>query len=135
MLGARLDLRTEEGKPPLHLAMRYDRREQTRTFLDWMIMKGADMDARDLHGRTVLNEAVFSGNLTATQWVLNKLETREPSVAKGKAVIQAALAVTDLHGRTVLHVAAAQGHATLVTLLLNRGANALARNGAGELPL
>src|SRR5437868_13874435 len=115
--------------------MRYDRREQTRTFLDWMIMKGADMDARDLHGRTVLNEAVFSGNLTATQWVLNQLETREPSAAKGDAVIQAALADTDLHGRTVLHVAAAHGHATLVTTLLSRGASPRARHGAGDLPL
>jgi hypothetical protein len=118
--GGKVDLPTDRGRLPIHLACRHDRGEQTRTFLSWLEVNGANVNGCDDDGRGALNEAAYHGNQTAVRWLL----------AHGSQ-----LTACDRHGRTALHVAAAAGHTELVDLLLALGADPSSINGAGERPL
>jgi hypothetical protein len=118
--GARVDIATDRGRLPIHLACRHDRGEQTRTFLSWLRLNRANVNACDGDGRGALNEAAYYGNITAVRWLLEHGNQ---------------LTACDRHRRTALHVAAAAGHTEVVDLLLTLGADPWSVNGAGERPL
>lgn len=118
--GACADLATELERPPLFVAVRVDRGDRTRTFLDWLLWQGAALHTRDQNGRSALNEAAWHGNVAAMRWLVEHgLDLHEH----------------DCHRRTALHVAAAAGHGLAVTWLLRQGADPHARNAAGERPI
>lgn len=118
--GACADLPTELERAPLFVAVRVDRGNRTRTFLDWLVWQGAVPHARDRNGRSALNEAAWHGNVAAMRWLAEQgLDLHE----------------RDCHRRTALHVAAAAGHGPAVAWLLQQGADPHAANAAGERPI
>jgi Ankyrin repeats (3 copies)/Ankyrin repeat len=114
--GAEINGRTDRGRLPIHLATHQDRGERTRTLLDLLVLRGANIQDVDFEGRTPLNEAAHCGNITAIPWLLQK---------------GASLKARDKQGRTPLHVAAAGA----VTCLLDQGADPSVLNQAEERPL
>lgn len=118
--GADLQQQTDTGRYPVHVAARIERGANTKMFLDWLALRGADIMARDPEGRGALDEAAYMGNRVAVDWLLGK---------------GARLGDADRRGRTALHVASAAGHASLVDHLLDRRADPHMRNAAAERPL
>lgn len=84
------------------------------------LAKGANINAVDKDGRTLLFDA-------AKQW--NK-EATERLIAKGADVN-----VKDKYGVTPLFIAAAFGHKDVVELLIAKGANVEVKNNFGATPL
>ena len=60
----------------------------------WLVEKGADVNATNKDGRTVLHSAADSGQLDVVKWLVEK---------------GADVNATDKDGKTVLHMAAEQG--------------------------
>jgi ankyrin repeat protein len=87
-----------------------------------LLDRGADIDARDRQGRTVLHRAASRGQLQAVQLLL----------ARG-----AAIDPIDALGQTPLHLAVREGHVTIAAHLLDRGASVsvAARDGMTALDL
>jgi ankyrin repeat protein len=69
---------------------------------------GADVEARDRKGRTILHVVASHGDLKAVELLLS-----------GDATVN----VPDAQGVTPLHVAVRNGHAAVAALLLDRGAD------------
>jgi ankyrin repeat protein len=98
---------------------------------------GADVNAKDNLGRTSLHWACIKENLA----VVNELLC--PSDCNGAASILdkrksrggANIDAKDACGNTPLHVAAVMGHLAIVKALLSGGANILAINNRGKLPI
>ncbi len=83
--------------------------------LDWLLERGADADARDFAGRTLLMRASAAGNRAAVGLLL------------GSADVNA----RDRQGRTALMRASRGGYAEVVELLLAHGADPLVRSDQG----
>ena len=84
------------------------------------IAEGADVNAKDLNGRTLLQLAALKGHK----------EVAELLIAEGADVN----AKTN-SGWTPLVVAAVRGHKEVVELLIAKNANVNAKNNGGETPL
>ena len=86
----------------------------------WLV-RGANANARDRDGRTVLFEAV--------------LPWKDPAIAEVLLDRGANVRVRDLGGQTPLHAAALFGTEAHLRILLDHGAEIDARDTAGETPL
>jgi ankyrin repeat protein len=100
------------GRTALHFA-------ETTDAAALLLSKGADVNARDLEGRTPLDSALDRGNPTIDLLLAHGADVRS----------------ADNFGNTRLHRASGQGDAIAVKMLLARGADAMARNTDGWTPL
>lgn len=53
--GAYVNLANKEGKTPLHMIMQSQRRSANQQLLDELVEAGADLERRDINGRTPLS--------------------------------------------------------------------------------
>ncbi|MEM3400080.1 MAG: ankyrin repeat domain-containing protein [Candidatus Micrarchaeia archaeon] len=84
-----------------------------------LVRKGADPNARDEYGNTVLYWAAIKGNVEIVRMLI---EAGVDVNARGECE------------RTALHLAAKNGHAEVVRMLVEAGANPMVRDGDGKLP-
>jgi cytohesin len=111
-----LESRNRLGKTPLHQAVTSG---STRT-VQWLIDRGADVNARDDTGMTPLHVAAW--------WT--STERAKQLIAAG-----ADLDARDAFGDTPLHVAAMHGRGAMSKYLVAAGADPSARNDEGNTPL
>eukprot|EP00929_Paragymnodinium_shiwhaense_P121688 TRINITY_DN94030_c0_g1_i1.p1 TRINITY_DN94030_c0_g1~~TRINITY_DN94030_c0_g1_i1.p1 ORF type:complete len:719 (-),score=84.93 TRINITY_DN94030_c0_g1_i1:79-2235(-) len=90
--------------------------------MEWMHIRGANIDEKDGYGRTALHWACFKGHVRTVQWLL---------------VNQASLWLADDDGMTALHWASVKGHTQVCLQLLRVGAVHLidAPDSSGDTPL
>jgi len=105
-----------KGKTPLHCAVHYQRRD----IMEFLVERGADLDAADITGMTPLHEAAARGFREEAAWLLDQGAVLEPR---------------DTFGDTPVHTAAAYGQGAVLELLIARGADIRARNKQRLTPL
>lgn len=115
--GADLEKRDREGKT---LLMRRTTSGGSRTTLEWLLDKGAKVNARDDRGFSALDYAINNGNADAISLMLDK---------------GADVKARDENGRTPLHSAVARGNAAVVKAIMDKGADVNAATEAGDTPL
>jgi ankyrin repeat protein len=121
--GAKVDVRTEDGRMPIHAAATADCLPGE---LDLLVQAGAEVNARDREGNTPLMLAVLGRNGKSSY------ETCAEALLARKADPNA----VDNNGRTALHLVAGTkccGSST-AKLLLKYGANRAARDKQGHTP-
>ena len=118
--GADVNARNGSGKTPLHLAVSYNQSGAVTALIE----AGADVNARDDKGRTPLHGAAMEREFENDWEIMLEL-------------IQAGAEVDarDGDGATALHLAAATDFKSAATLLLEQGANPLAKDNKGRLPV
>ncbi|KAH6928290.1 hypothetical protein HPB50_013953 [Hyalomma asiaticum] len=90
------------------------------------------IDAPDMHGRTALHAAATNSDETCARILLQSGDLVLPNtVSSVPANPSAACGIHDQH-KTPLHVAAELGHVSTVRLLLDSGADLLARDAQGQ---
>jgi len=109
-------LRTGFLNEGLFSAVRNGDLEKAKRLLD----KGADVNARDILGKTPLHQAAISGHLGTVKFLIER---------------GADISARDYWWWTPLHYAVANGHLDVVRFLVERGADIDARNINGESPL
>lgn len=102
------------GEYPIHIAV------QSEQIIRWLLEKGADLEARDRYGRTVLHWAASRNNPSLCQFLLDA---------------GADVNGTDYLDRTALHEAAQCGNTEILTTLLKAGANPDSRDIQNKTPL
>lgn len=104
--------------PPLHAAAIVG----DAITVDFLLMKGADVNARDCYGRTACHEAALSHR------------SGDMDIVKYLVDAHCDLEITDDAGETALHYAAGSLYPDMITieLLLDKGADASAKNKKGE---
>lgn len=103
------------GRSPLHWAAMTDRRD----FMQMLLDKGAEVDARDHQDRTPLFSACAFGVPTAARLLLLLGADKDSCCRRG---------LTPLHG------AAAGGHFEIVKILIQAGADTRRRTAVGASP-
>lgn len=139
----------DDGETALHLAARFGR----PAFVEMLIDEGADVNALDCQGCTVLHHlglAVQASELDLhlCAQLLSEASKRlsQRSICEASGVPQTlhgvarSLSGVDLEARTykgdtVLHIAAREGNATIIETFMEAGANVNATNHAGDTPL
>jgi ankyrin repeat protein len=101
------------GATPLHFAC-------SNRMVDYLISKGAGIDARAFNGDTPLHSAVLRGNTEVVEALL-----------QGGAPVSA----TSTSGQTPLHYAAQKGSCETVNLLVSHGADVNCRDTMDRTPL
>ncbi len=86
----------------------------------YLIVMGADKEARNENGYTPLHMASYKGHLSTVEFLIAKGADKE---AKDKN-----------HGTTPLLVASLHGHLSLVKYLLDKGASAVVKSKDGKTP-
>ncbi len=94
--------------------------DQNWTLVKKLVEKGADLQAKDNSGRTVLHFAAMSGDLDTVKWLVEK---------------GADLQAKDNEGLTVLHWAANYGRLDTIKWLVEKGADVNARTNLGSTTL
>ena len=105
--------RNTASMPPIHAAAVFNNSD----IIDLLLKKGVDVNARDLGGNTACHVAVESYSMEATRRLIDAgcdLELRTNN------------------GDTVLLVCESRTDPDIIDLLLNRGANARAKNAKGK---
>ncbi|KAI9761696.1 MAG: hypothetical protein M1840_001727 [Geoglossum simile] len=141
-VGAHKEARTDTKDTPLLIAAQYGHDTVARILLD----KGVDIEARNNDGRTPLYVAARGGHERATRLLLSRGANWNVTAQGGWTPLHAAAyyghestsrvlaqCVTEMElesetGETPLLVAANRGHDKIVRLLIERGANAKAKN-------
>ena len=116
-LAAGTDVNTKDssGLTVLH-AVRFDQ----KVISEFLILNGADINARNIYEETLLHLAVYNGHIGFVKLLIaNKAE----------------LNPKDLRGLTPLHRAAVLGLKEIAALLITEGADVNARDRNGETPL
>jgi len=124
-LGADKDAQNLAGKTPLGIAVRgrdtpVMNSSSKGALVSILLDAGADINAADSTGRTILLDAVQSGSEDTVRMLLDR---------------GASPLTQEMYGRTALHEAAAQGNLEMVTMLMQKGSNPLARDTMGDTPL
>nr|POE50153.1 ankyrin repeat-containing protein c6c3.08 [Quercus suber] len=121
--------------------------------VDFLLLKGADVDAKTNNGQTALHFASSKSHLdTAKKLIAHKASTRVKD-KRGQLPLHRAAAVghvpivklllenrspinaTDIDGSTALHHAVAEGHGDAAVLLLKHGAETDKKDGSGALAI
>jgi ankyrin repeat protein len=116
--GADLNQRyVESGQTPLMAAAWFGH----LLVIQYLMEKGADKDATDFNGYSVLHYALCYDQVEAAQYLLNQ----------GVSIEMA----DNIHGYTALHFAAVFGRAKALMLLMSYGANLHTEDKNGRLPI
>ncbi|GAB0098987.1 uncharacterized protein DMENIID0001_148040 [Sergentomyia squamirostris] len=75
-----------EGRTPLHFAADYGQSD----VLEYLISKGADVNALDKHGISVLLAAIWEGHINCVKILLNRGASKEGSAPDGTTYRDAA---------------------------------------------
>lgn len=121
-MGAEVNQLDMNGSLPIHHAAT-NKEETAIPILNALKAHGADLNAGDRHGRTILHISCNYNSILVAQGLL--------SLATGLALIDKQTKETRFC-QTALHVAASKGHHELVHLLLRHGANPKLVNIAGQ---
>lgn len=142
------NIRNTEGMTPLHTAVERDRVD----YIGLLISRGADVFAADLKGRTAFDLGLIKGgetlNATITQATVSATDKegrtqlhvsilRKADVKTAALILdrKAAVNARDMKGDTPLHLAVQTNQREIGELLIARGADIFAVNGAGKNPL
>ncbi len=104
---------------PVFESVRPEQRVRVREAVAWVLERGADADARDFGGRTLLMRASAAGNVELVELLVEHSDVN----------------ALDDRGRTALMRAGQAGHPGVVRLLLERGAERGARGDDGATAL
>lgn len=115
--GAALESRTREEETPLFSACA---RNKDTKVVDFLISKGADINAKNIYGQSPLMAAIWDKRYNIAKQLL-----------KAGAGVQA----KNKWGETALHFACAHGNVEMVELLLKAGADAYAEEITGIRPI
>lgn len=132
--GANIEAKDNEGMTPLHIAVRLNVTNKTRALLDaesntdsevmnaiqTLLSAGADVEAKDVNGRTPLLVAARQNEVNVTKSLLSAGANTE---------------AMDNDGMGPLHWAAFSNAAGTARVLLDVGANIDIRTGLGNTPL
>jgi ankyrin repeat protein len=98
---------------------------------------GADIESDNIHGWRPLHCACFKGELAVVNELLSPNDSNAATTTiLGKRKSRGAdIDAKDGDGNTPLHFVSLRGHVEILQVLLSRGANILAANNDGELPI
>ncbi|MGI5172599.1 ankyrin repeat domain-containing protein [Treponema sp. OMZ 840] len=146
--GADLNLRDYLGNTPLHACVRWEAQKAAL-----MLLKSADVNAKNLSGKTALHEAAHGGRIKTAKLLLNHKADINSSDITGRTPLMDAVvnentemtalllqlgaspSIQEMYGRTAYHDAAETGNTALIRLLRRSGGNPLARDIHGRTPL
>jgi len=144
-----VEARDEAGRTALLWAARHGDLDGLRLMLDW----GADLHAQDSGGNAATLSSVVSGNIEAVAYLLHSGATLGERSHEGESAlhlaarandgvtVQVLLATqmeiedVDYRQQTPLHASAEANAAEAIAVLLQYGANPMAEDAAGRVPL
>jgi ankyrin repeat protein len=131
-VGADVNAKDRFGNTPLIEASCYGHLQVFQALLD----HGADIEAKDNFGRTPLHEACWKGHLPVVNELLSPNDGNGATSIHGKRMSRGAnVEARDRFGNTPLHAATDKDHLSVVKALVSGGADILATNNNGELPI
>jgi acyl-homoserine-lactone acylase len=108
--------KNEDNETPLHGAAAAGHPK----IVEYLLVKGADIDARNVDNQNPLLHAAYSGKAQVLQLLLDKgADFEQP----------------DRYGRTVLHYPVRNGHKDVVEILVKKGMDITIQDGMGVSPL
>jgi len=145
--GADPNIRNADGKTPLHTAVE----RQRASYIRPLILKGADIFAADLRGKTPFDAALDAGSEILDAIVASKIVSatdKEGNTILHLAILRRAAASTiakildakaavnarNMNGDTPLHLAVGSNQRECGELLIARGADIFANNAEGKTP-
>jgi ankyrin repeat protein len=101
-----------------------------------LLEHGADSDAKDIRGKTPLHWTCWNGHLAVVNELMSPNDSNDTATILGKRKNRGAdIGAKDRDGNTPLHSASLQDHLPVVKALLSGGADVLAANNYGLLPI
>ncbi|EAY22150.1 ankyrin repeat protein, putative [Trichomonas vaginalis G3] len=105
----------------------------SKNALEYLVGKGANVEARNFNGYSALHFAAQSGAMDAITFLANLPENKGSTDSRNQRKINIDCRTTD--GKTPLFIAASRGHIEAVNYLLSMGAEVDASDSEGYTPL
>jgi len=146
---ALLELKTEDGRTPLHVAVMGGHKE----LVEYLIEEGANIDAQDKDGRTPLLNAIMFKKSDLARTLIKKGADVKIKCKEGanaivytvffgpedliEPILDSGQDVNEIYqgGATLMQGAAAISQTNVLNILLERGADVNAKSDRGETPL
>jgi ankyrin repeat protein len=131
-VGADVNAKNSHGDTPLHKAS-YEGNVQV---VKELREHGANTEVKDCNGRTPLHLTCYWGHLAVVNELLSPNDSNDTTTILGKRKSRGAdIQAKDCDGNTPLHFASIRGHLPVVKALVSGGANILAGNACGGVPI